>query len=136
MLSLSISVACGAFGGLIVEAAFIWRQLYDWQQARHAAAVVGKTLPAIGEYVDPAADVAVAVSRVALGAVAGGLLHAQVTGIYAAVTVGASAPGLLTSLGRAATGLGALRGAPKADAADPLSRDAETIPDAQPEALQ
>ncbi len=103
MLSWSVAVGCGALGGLIVEAAFTWRRLYAWQQARHAAAVDGKPRPTIGDFVDPAADVAVAFSRAALGAAAGGLLHAEVTGIYAAVTVGASAPALLASLGKAAT---------------------------------
>jgi hypothetical protein len=136
MLSWSVAVGYGAAGGLIVEAAFIWRWLYTWQQARHVAAVEGKPRPTIGKFVDPAADMAVAISRAALGAAAGGLLHAEVTGIYAAVTVGASAPALLASLGRATTGFEGPRIEPKADTADPLPPDTVRMPHAQPEAVE
>jgi hypothetical protein len=136
MLSWSVAIGYGAVGGLVVEAAFTWRRLYAWQQACHVAAADRKPRPTIGRFVDPAPDVAVALSRAALGAAAGWLLHAEVTGVYAAVTVGASAPGLLASLGKATTGLEAVRAEPKADTAQPSAPDVARLPDPQPEAVE
>ena len=63
----------------------------------------GKPRPDIKNYIDPAPDVVVALTRATLGCAAGLLLRSQVTGIYAALTVGASAPALLASLGKTAT---------------------------------
>jgi hypothetical protein len=92
MLSWSAAVVYGAAGGLVVELVTMWRQLLRWQQARHEAMSRGKPRPGIKNYVDPGPDALVALTRAALGCVAGLCLRTEVTGIYAALTVGASAP--------------------------------------------
>ncbi|GGW94836.1 hypothetical protein [Streptomyces noursei] len=109
MLRWAEATAYGAGGGLIVEAVVTYGRLRAWQQARHAARVADDRLPRIGKFVDPPADSLAALFRVMLGSVAGWLLHAEITGVYAAVTVGASAPALLAQLGRATTATDALR---------------------------
>ncbi|WP_406141666.1 hypothetical protein [Streptomyces sp. NBC_01089] len=112
MLRWAEATAYGAGGGLIVEAVVTYGRLRTWQQARHAARVAGDQLPRIGKFVDPSADSLAALFRVMLGAAAGWMLHAEITGVYAAVTVGASAPALLAQLGRGTTPTDALRGEP------------------------
>ncbi|MFD7539237.1 hypothetical protein [Streptomyces sp. NPDC059819] len=92
-------------------------RLKAWQQARHAARATAAPLPPLAMFVDPLADSLSALFRVLLGGAAGWLLHAQVTGVYAAVTVGASAPALLAQVGRAATPAEALRAPGGADSA-------------------
>jgi len=103
MLSWSAALGYGAAGGLIMEAVAMWRQLQAWQLARHHAISQGKPRPGIKNYIDPAPDIVVALTRTALGCAAGWLLRTEVTGIYAALTVGASAPALLASLGKVTT---------------------------------
>ncbi|GAA3086070.1 hypothetical protein GCM10020000_85820 [Streptomyces olivoverticillatus] len=110
MLTWVEATACGAGGGLIVEAVVTFGRLHAWQQARHASRAAADQLPRIGEFVDPLADSLAALFRVALGGTAAWLLHAEVTGVYAAVTVGASAPALLAQMGRATTAADAPRG--------------------------
>ncbi|WP_248958626.1 hypothetical protein [Sphaerisporangium perillae] len=102
MLSWSVAMGYGAIGGLIVEAVALWNHLSAWRDARHTAGTKRKRRPRIGEFIDPAADTAVALTRAALGCAAGALLHSQITGSYAAVAVGAAAPALLTTFGKAA----------------------------------
>jgi hypothetical protein len=112
MLSLFAAVGYGAAGGLIVEVVDRYRRLQAWQRARHAAMADGKQLPAFTRFIDPTSDLAVALTRALLGGVAGLLLHSEVAGTYAALTVGASAPALLTALGRAVTPAAALQARP------------------------
>jgi hypothetical protein len=104
------AVAAGAGGGLIAEAVVTYGRLRSWQEARHAARAAEAPLPPLDRFVDPLADSLAALMRVALGGAAGWLLHTEVTGIYAAVAVGASAPALLAQIGRATTPTEALRG--------------------------
>ncbi len=112
MLTGAETAVCGAGGGLIVEAVVTFGRLRDWQQARHAARATAGQLPPIGKFVDPLADSLAALFRVVLGCAAAWLLHGEVTGEYAAVTVGASAPALLAQVGRATTTAEALRDRP------------------------
>ncbi|WP_329611752.1 hypothetical protein [Kitasatospora herbaricolor] len=109
MLTWAEAGACGAAGGLIVEAVVTFGRLHAWQQARHAARAAGDQLPRMAEFVDPLADSLAALFRVLLGCVAAWALHDQIIGVYAAVVVGASAPALLAQIGRAATPADALR---------------------------
>ncbi|OKJ14037.1 hypothetical protein AMK19_09315 [Kitasatospora sp. CB01950] len=97
----------------------------DWQQARHAARVTAAPLPRLAVFVDPLADSLAALLRVLLGGAAGWLLHVQITGVYAAVAVGASAPALLAQVGRAATPAEALRGPGTGESDAPSPNDAE-----------
>jgi hypothetical protein len=110
MLSLSAAIVYGAVGGLITEAIVMLRWLESWRQARHEAVMHRKRRPVLTNFIDPVADPAVALTRAGLGAVVGWLLHDQLTGVYAALTVGASAPAVLAALGRAVTPAGALAG--------------------------
>lgn len=109
MLTWIEAVASGAAGGLIAEAVVTYGRLRNWQDARHAALAAETPLPPLGRFIDPLADSLAALMRVAMGGAAGWLLHTEVTGIYAAVTVGAAAPALLAQIGRAATPAEALR---------------------------
>ncbi|KOV13078.1 hypothetical protein ADK60_31085 [Streptomyces sp. XY431] len=118
MLTWIEAVVAGAGGGLIAEAVVTYGRLRSWQEARHAARATEDPLPPLGRFVDPLADSLAALVRVALGGAAGWLLHTEVTGIYAAVTVGASAPALLAQIGRATTPTQAVR------------RPGEAVPDA------
>lgn len=102
MLSWSAAMLYGAVGGLIVEAVAAWNHLSAWQDARLVARSKRKRQPRIRDFIDPPADAAVAFTRAALGCAAGALLHGQISGSYAAVAVGAAAPALLASIGRAA----------------------------------
>ncbi len=114
MLTWIEAVAFGAGGGLIAEAVVTYGRLHAWQQARHTARATQAPLLPLGRFVDPFADSLAALMRVVFGGVAGWLLHTEVTGIYAAVTVGASAPVLLAQIGRATTPAEALRAPHKA----------------------
>jgi hypothetical protein len=87
-------------GGAIVEAVAVWGNLAAWQKARHHARFHGHELPELTRYIDPVADVLVALSRLVLGALAVLVLHAQLSGVVSAIAVGASAPALLGQLGR------------------------------------
>jgi hypothetical protein len=103
MISLSAAVGYGALGGLVTEALFFWQQLRAWQLACHQALPKKKPRPTFGSFVDPFPDLSVAVTRVALGCAAGWLLRSEISGNYAALIVGGSAPALLASLGKATT---------------------------------
>lgn len=93
------AVLLGAAGGLIVELVSRSGDLITWQQDRRVAMAKGKPLAGLRAYIDPLPDVLVAFTRLGLGAVAGALLHTQVTGALAAVAVGAAAPALLRQIG-------------------------------------
>ncbi|WP_406636437.1 hypothetical protein [Amycolatopsis sp. WGS_07] len=98
MLSWYAAMGCGAIGGLVVEAVVFWGRLQAWRETRLQTLATDKPKPTLREFLDPAPDLAVAVTRALLGAVMGALLHSQLTGVYAAVAVGAAAPSLLTQI--------------------------------------
>ena len=99
MLSWYAAVGYGAIGGLVVEAVVLWGRLREWQAASRLVLGTTGPKPGLGQFVDPGPDLAVALTRALLGALLGFLLRDQLTGAYAAVAVGASAPGVLTQLG-------------------------------------
>jgi len=101
VVDVGIAIALGAAGGAIAEAADRWGDLADWQRARHAARLNQEALPALTKYIDPVADALVALSRLAMGAFVGWLLHGEVSGVSAAIAVGATAPALLAQVGAA-----------------------------------
>lgn len=109
MLTWAEGVAYGAGGGVIVEAVVTYGRLNAWQQARHTARAAAVALPPIGTVIDPLADSLAALLRLVLGGAAGWLLHDQVSGVFAAVAVGASAPALLAQIGRSTTAAEAVR---------------------------
>jgi hypothetical protein len=134
VLSLSAAVGYGALGGLVTEALFFWQQLRAWQQARHQAASGKKPRPTFASFVDPLPDGLVAVTRAALGCAAGWLLRSELSGTYAALIVGASAPALLASLGKATSMAGVLgeaeRGGPIAPASPVVAGTGDSWPEA------
>lgn len=136
MLSSSAAVAFGAVGGLVVEAVFTGRRLQAWQQARYRAKAAESPLPAITKFIDPGADVSVAFTRAVLGCLAGFALHAQVSGMYAALAVGASAPALLANLAKVTKPSEIQQGEPKLNGAGPPGQTLARPPDPQPEAAE
>ncbi len=93
----------GAAGGLITEAVDVWQRLRSWRQARQAALIGRKPLPGLApRFIDPAPDLCRSRSPRSGSAIcASWLLHTEITGMYAALAVGASAPALLAGLGKA-----------------------------------
>jgi len=105
------AVGCGGVGGALVELVIANGRLLAWQAARHRARQTRhRRMPPLRHYIDPSADLAAGLSRVALGAATGWLLHAQITGLYAAVAAGASAPALLRQIGSFTTVQALVRG--------------------------
>ncbi len=95
-----VVTALGACGGALVQLIDLSVAVKEWQKARRGALVKRQNLlPKLGVYVDVPADSLVFLTRVALGAVAAFIFHAQIVGATAAVAVGASAPALLRQLG-------------------------------------
>jgi hypothetical protein len=94
------ATALGAAGGALVEAMNLYARVIAWQEARHTVRGKGKrALPKLSAFVDPPADLLAALTRLALGALAGWVFHAQLIGPEAAVAVGAAAPAVLRQLG-------------------------------------
>lgn len=120
----------GAAGGAVVEVIVLFGNLTTWQAARSAARRRNRALPSLARFVDLPADLAVAVTRLLLGALAGLLFHDQVTGTMAAIAVGASAPALLRQLGRATTVQEAVAGDHEPRSARPLSLASGSPPSA------
>ncbi|WP_330309863.1 MULTISPECIES: hypothetical protein [unclassified Streptomyces] len=107
------SITCGALGGLVVEIVVFYGRIATWQAARHRALSKDKTrdqLPPLGKYIDAPSDALAAFTRLSLGAGAGWIFSPQLTGVFAAVAVGASAPALLRQLGSAKTIQAAISG--------------------------
>lgn len=104
-----LAMGYGAIGGAVVEAVVSSDRVLAWNAARHQALARKPATPGPGlsAYVDPLSDVAAGLTRILLGAVAGLVLHSQVTGAYAAIAVGCSAPAVLRQLG--AMRLGSMR---------------------------
>jgi hypothetical protein len=105
------TAAYGALGGGVIEAVVFYGRLSAWQSARHRALDRNsRHLPRIRKYIDPFSDTLAALTRLGLGAIAGALFHGQVTGAYAAIAVGASAPALLLQFGAARSVQDAIQG--------------------------
>lgn len=98
-----LAMTYGAIGGAVVEAVVSSDRILAWNAARHQALAhrPATAVPAVTAYLDPLSDVAAGLTRILLGAVAGALFHSQVTGAYAAIAVGCSAPTVLRQLGSA-----------------------------------
>lgn len=111
------SVTCGGVGGLVVEIVVFYGRIATWQAARHRALSKDRTrdqLPPFGKYIDAPSDSLAAFTRLSLGAGAGWIFSPQLTGVFAAVAVGASAPALLRQLGSAKTIQAAISGSREA----------------------
>jgi hypothetical protein len=89
----------GAAGGALVSAAFLYTDLISWQKLRSKARRAHKSPISIAGYFDPAVDSLVLITRATLGAIAGLIFHTQVTGISAAIAIGAAAPLVVAQIG-------------------------------------
>lgn len=130
------SICYGAVGGSITEAVDMWGRLRAWQQARRVARASKRQPPALNRFIDPAPDLAVAFTRALLGGAAGWLLHDEITGMYAALAVGASAPALLAGLGRAVTPTETMLGWPPSDPGSSQGPAVLREPDPQPQVVE
>ncbi|MEU1184248.1 hypothetical protein ABZ464_42890 [Streptomyces sp. NPDC005820] len=110
-------ILLGAAGGALRGLLDVYTRFLDWQSARrsHRRSPAGQPdeLPRFREYFDPVADPVAAVVHSAMGAGAAVLFGTtgQVSGAYAAVVVGISAPVILTQLGRVQSVSDAVTGA-------------------------
>ncbi|MEU3614294.1 hypothetical protein ABZ725_18500 [Streptomyces sp. NPDC006872] len=102
-------IVLGAAGGLLRGALDVYTRFIDWQadrrlhrQSMAAGAATEGELPRFQGYFDPIADPVAAVVHSLMGAGAAVLFGTtgQISGAYAALVVGISAPMLLTQLGR------------------------------------
>ncbi|MEV8315020.1 hypothetical protein AB0Q95_12660 [Streptomyces sp. NPDC059900] len=104
-------ILLGAAGGLLRGALDVYTRFVSWQADRRAHRQMAASGAAHGEapqfqvYFDPAVDTAAAVVHSVMGAGAAVLFGTtgQISGAYAALVVGLSAPMLLTQLGRIQT---------------------------------
>lgn len=104
-------ILLGAAGGLLRGALDVYTRFVSWQADRRAhrqltaAGTAEGEAPGFQAYFDPAVDVAAAVVHGVMGAGAAVLFGTtgQISGGYAALVVGISAPMLLTQLGRVQT---------------------------------
>lgn len=105
-MGVSTLILLGAAGGLLRGLLDIYTQFVNWQADRRAhrqsAAIEWSDPPPFQEYYDPVADPIAAVIHSGMGAGAAVLFGTtgQISGAYAAVVVGMSAPMLLTQLSR------------------------------------
>jgi hypothetical protein len=105
VLEWPVTVGYGAIGGAVVEAIALWGRLSAWQTARRQArSDLAKPLPPFSAFFDLWPDLAVAATRIALGAIAGFVFHGGVTSPSAAMAVGAAGPALLAQFGSATRG--------------------------------
>jgi hypothetical protein len=134
-----LAMTYGAIGGAVVEAVVSSDRVLAWNAARHQALAHTPAIPvpALTAYLDPLSDVAAGVTRILLGAVAGWLFHSQVTGAYAAIAVGCSAPTVLRQLGSArltsALGLAIVEPEHEREHVDEPEHSATTEPALKPE---
>lgn len=87
----------GAVGGCMIGFVALFADVTDWQAACRERK--REDQPPLRDYVLPGPDGIVLVLRALLGAAAGCAFHSQVTGVAAAIAVGAAAPGLFRQLG-------------------------------------
>ncbi|QOV35570.1 hypothetical protein IM697_36840 [Streptomyces ferrugineus] len=131
--------ALGAAGGSLRGLVDVYNQTMAWQAARreHQRAETvedAQPPPSLREFLDPVADITAAIFHMVLGAAGAALfgMSGQISGAYAAIAVGISAPALLTQLGRvqtindAVTGVGQGVGSPPNDSTQPQNSSAVT----------
>jgi hypothetical protein len=134
-VEVSTLILLGAAGGLLRGLLDVYTQFMSWQVDRRVHRQVPTEqegdAPQFGEYYDPVADPIATILHGAMGAGAAVLFGTtgQISGAYAALVVGMSAPMLLTQLSRVQSVSDAITGGAQAAAAT----EAEAA--AQPAAL-
>ncbi|WP_369234740.1 hypothetical protein AB5J56_23480 [Streptomyces sp. R21] len=132
-------ILLGAAGGSLRGFLDAYSQVMTWRTARlnyrKSPSTENPEPPLLRDYFDPFPDLMMALGNVALGAIIAGLfaMQGQITGAYAAVAVGLSAPALLNQIGQIPAVNSAVTGTPQAGPTDPSS---PTISEASPEGAQ
>ncbi len=125
-------ILLGAAGGALRGLLDVYNRFLDWQSDRraHRQSPAGQRgeVPRFADHFDPVADPVAAVVHSGMGAGAAVLFGTtgQISGAYAAMVVGLSAPVLLTQLGRVQSVADAVNGAPQAGTAEALPEGAPT----------
>ncbi|AMW08094.1 hypothetical protein A4E84_00095 [Streptomyces qaidamensis] len=98
-------IVLGAAGGLLRGAVDLYTRFVSWQAVRLACLQAGNQAPRFREYFDPSTDIVAPAVHTVMGAGAAVLFGTtgQISGAYAALVVGMSAPMLLTQLTRVQT---------------------------------
>ncbi|MEU0936239.1 hypothetical protein [Embleya sp. NPDC005971] len=96
-------ILLGAAGGAVIELVAFFNRLGEWQTARQAALKKKRRdPPSFMNFIDVRPVIAIAVTRLMLGAAGATLYGAtgQATGALGALTVGAAAPAMLQQFGQ------------------------------------
>ncbi|MEU5667069.1 hypothetical protein [Streptomyces longwoodensis] len=115
-------ILLGGAGGVLRGLLDVYTRFLDWHTDRrgHRRLLAGQEgePPRLQQYFDPVGDSVAAVVHSAMGAGAAVLLGTtgQISGAYAALVVGISAPVILTQLGRVQSVNDALTGGPEPEA--------------------
>lgn len=131
-MDVSTLVLLGAAGGLLRGLMDVYTKFADWQSARRIhrqlPAEQAEEAPPFRKFCDPVTDPIAAVLHSVMGAGAAVLLGTtgQISGAYAAIVVGMSAPMLLTQLGRIQSVSDAVLGG--GQAADATQTDPQSLP--------
>lgn len=98
-------IVVGAAGGLLRGAVDLYTRFVSWQAVRLACLQEAKQAPRFRAYFDPSTDIVAPVVHTVMGSGAAVLFGTtgQISGAYAALVVGMSAPMLLTQLTRVQT---------------------------------
>jgi hypothetical protein len=104
-VDVSTLIVLGAAGGLLRGAVDLYTRFVSWQAVRLACLQSGNSAPRFREYFDPSTDIVAPAVHTVMGAGAAVLFGTtgQISGAYAALVVGMSAPMLLTQLTRVQT---------------------------------
>jgi hypothetical protein len=132
----SLLILLGAAGGSLRGFMDAYSQVMTWRTARldHRKSPTSENPepPLLRDYFDPFPDLVMALGNTALGAIIAGLfaMQGQISGAYAAVAVGLSAPALLNQIGQIPAVSSAVTGTPQAAPVDPSN---PAISEARPE---
>jgi len=105
-------IVLGAAGGLLRGAVDLYTRFLSWQAVRLSCLQAARQAPRFREHFDPSTDLVAPVVHTVMGSGAAVLFGTtgQISGAYAALVVGMSAPMLLTQLTRVQTVSEALTG--------------------------
>ncbi|MFF1323879.1 hypothetical protein ACFVZZ_31295 [Streptomyces chartreusis] len=129
-------ILLGAAGGSLRGFFDAYSQVMTWRTARldhrKSSTLDNPEPPLLRDYFDPFPDLMMAFGNAALGAITAGLfvMQGQISGAYAAVAVGLSAPALLSQIGQIPAVNNAVTATSQAAPADPTN---PTIGEASPE---
>lgn len=98
MLSMWDSVGYAMLGGVASQVVVFAGRIVEWQKKREKERADGGSPSPLSSFIDPSADILVAAVMIALAALAGALLHSEITGAVPAVVAGAAAWDILVQI--------------------------------------